>query len=98
MNMEKSEWFSVSTPNTTEIEMSNPSVMANYPDGINLKDAPWNQPDADINDDAPKVFTVQVTLIIRASNEDEMETAMAGMIQGGVVDYDDTRVLGWEYR
>ena len=74
--------------------------MHNYPDSVNPADpsAPWNAPDADINDDAPKVFTVQVTLIINASNESEMEDAMAGMIQGGVVDYDDWKVVGWEYK
>jgi len=42
--------------------MSNPSVMANYPDGISLKDAPWNQPEGHINDGKEKVFTVSVEL------------------------------------
>ena len=78
--------------------MSNPSVMANYPDGINLKDAPWNQPDGHINDDTPKVLTVQVTLIVNASNEDEMDEAIAGVVQGGVVDYDDVKIIDWEHK
>lgn len=70
----------------------------NYPPGANTADAPWNLPDADINDDLPKVFTVQVELIIRASNELEMEEALCGVIQGGVVDFDNQTILEWSYR
>ena len=74
--------------------------MSNYPDSVSPADpsAPWNAPEADINDDEPKVFKVLVTLYIEASNEEEMEDALAGVIQGGVVDYDDAKVMDWSYK
>ena len=74
--------------------------MSNYPDSVSPADpsAPWNAPEADINDDAPKVFQVLVTLYIEASSEDELETALAGAIQGGVVDYDDAKIVEWSYK
>lgn len=72
--------------------------MSNYPAGANTKSAPWNRFDGHINDGVPKVFRVQVELIIEASTEDEMEDAMEGIIQGGVVDYDNQMVLSWRHK